>query len=103
MAFVIVLATANLTGLSVHEFMRTKTLRLHVVIIPALCFGNTLGLVCTNLIVFVVWPLSRAFDQECRETRRKRFAIATVGLLKVTAVCVAISLLGVIVCISYYR
>ena len=102
-AFIIVLATAGLTGASVREFMRTKTLWPLVVIIPALCFGKTLGLVCTNLIAFAVPPLRRVFDQECRETGRKGFAVATVGLLKVTAVCGAITLLAVVVYVSCHR
>jgi hypothetical protein len=96
-AFAIVLATASLTGASVQEFMRTRTLWPLVVIIPALCFGKTLGLVCTNVITFVIPPFRRVFDEECRETGRKGFAVATVGLLKVTAICGAITLLGVVV------
>jgi hypothetical protein len=80
-AFVIVLAAAGLTGASVREFMRTKTLWPLIVIIPAFCFGKTLGLVCTNLIAFAFPPFRRVFDQECRETGRKGFAIATAGLL----------------------
>lgn len=102
-AFVVVLAAASLTGASVREFMRTKTLWPLVVIIPALCFGKTLGLICTNLIAFAVPPLRRVFDQECHDTGRKGFAVATVGLLKVMAVCGAITLLGVFVYVSCHR
>ncbi len=103
MAYVIVLATASLTGTSVRDFMRTRTLWPLVVIIPALCFGQTLGLVCTNLIAFSVPRLRRVFDHECRETGRKGFAVATAGLIKITGVCGVVTLMAVVMYVSLYR
>ena len=103
MAFVIVLAAASLTGISVRDFMRTRTLWPLVVIIPALCFGKAFGLVCANLVAFAAPPLRRVFDQECRETERKGFAVATARLIKVTAVCGVVALIAVVVYVSFHR
>lgn len=102
-AFFIVLAVASLTGISVRDFMRAKTLWPLVVIIPALCFGKTLGLVCANLIAFAIPPLRRVFDQECRETERKGFAAATAGLIKVTALCGVVTLMAIVVYVRFHR
>jgi hypothetical protein len=83
--------------------MRTKTLWPLVVILPALCFGKTLGLVCANLIAYAVPPLRRVFDQEGRETGRKGFAVATAGLIRVTAVCGVVTMIAVAVYIRFHR
>ena len=103
MAFVVVPVVAGLTGMSALEFLRTRTLWPLVVIIPALCFGKTLGLVCANLIAFAVPSLRRVFEQECRETGRKGFAVATAGLLKVMAVFGVVLLAAVAACVSFHR
>jgi hypothetical protein len=101
-AAVIVLAVAHLAGTSARELMRTGSLWPLVVILPALCLGKTLGLVCANLLALAVPSLRRILDQECRETGRNGFAVATTGLLKAMAAFGVGVLVAVVVFVRFH-
>lgn len=103
MLFVVILMTANLEGTSLREFLQTSSVWPLVIIIPALCFGKTLGLICINLLAFAVPPLRRIFDQECRETGRNGFAVATTGLLKVMAACGVVTVMAVMLFVRFHK
>lgn len=87
---------------TIRQLLQKSTLWPLAVILPALALGKVLGLILMNVVAYFT-PLRRVFEQECRDTGRRDFTTATLGLARVALVLFVVTSVGVTVFVLFTR
>jgi hypothetical protein len=86
---------ARVRDSSIQEMLRNDSDSLWplAVALPSAMLGLVVGMIVTNLVVFVT-PLRHVFERECSETGRHRFKTAMAGLCWFGLVLLSLTVAG---------